>query len=63
MNARDKGYCLEVHISSGRFVHVCSMKQSHDWRHSCACGQSFNDNDVKTTDKEYKNEKEIYVTY
>jgi len=63
MNARDKGYCLDVHISDGGFVHICSMEQNHEWRHSCACGQSFDDGDVMTTDNEYKTKKEIYVTY
>ena len=42
MKAYDKGYCLELEIDEGGFVHICALKDNHDDdEHECACGQYF----------------------
>lgn len=47
MKAYEEGYCCELHIDSGGFIHICCLKESEDHtygkgeQHQCSCGQSW----------------------
>ena len=54
MKASEMGMCTEVHVSSGGYVHICAFENKHKDFHRCACGESFDEKEVKQTARKRK---------